>query len=224
MGACHVDGEESQTKSCTRGAVTEQDLDTGSEVVVPQVEPQSARWRLDFGASASMIVAVPQGILNRLFLAQLASSAWIITVSVWSAGSTKSWTTSSMVAACRSLRYTVPVLIIARSRRRSRPSFPTRRGSGYRRVRAESGLLAAQPAFCPRDLHALTGPHPDEVGLELGDHGGRRRVPHGPLSTHQPGSSGFSKLFSLKGNRVLDPHSPGAMRWTMGADCPKAAG
>jgi len=65
MGAGHVDGEESQTKSCTRGAVTEQDLDTGSEVVVPQVEAQPERRRLDRMASTSVIVIVSQGIVDR---------------------------------------------------------------------------------------------------------------------------------------------------------------
>jgi hypothetical protein len=38
-------------------------------------------------------------------------------------------------------------------------------------ARAELGRLAAQPALGARDLHALPGAHPDEVGLELGDHG-----------------------------------------------------
>jgi predicted kinase len=77
---------------------------------------------------------VRHGILNRLFLARLASSAWI-TVSVWSAGSAMSWSiTPSMAAACRLLPYTVPVLIIARSRRQSRPSSPVWATGGSTRI------------------------------------------------------------------------------------------
>lgn len=35
----------------------------------------------------------------------------------------------------------------------------------------EFGLLAAQPALGLGDLHPLAGAHPDQVGLELRDHG-----------------------------------------------------
>lgn len=73
-----------------------------------------------------MLERVPQPAVP----ARFASSAWI-RVSIWNAGSTKSWSiTSSMASACRSLRYTAPVLIIARSRRRSRPLFPSRDTGG----------------------------------------------------------------------------------------------
>jgi len=34
----------------------------------------------------------------------------------------------------------------------------------------ELGLLAAQPPLGLGDLHAFSGPHPDQVGLELSDH------------------------------------------------------
>jgi hypothetical protein len=37
--------------------------------------------------------------------------------------------------------------------------------------RVELGLLAAQPALGLRDPHPFLGPQPDEVGLELRDHG-----------------------------------------------------
>lgn len=35
---------------------------------------------------------------------------------------------------------------------------------------ADLGLLAAQAAFGLGDLHAFAGAHPDQIGLELGDH------------------------------------------------------
>jgi hypothetical protein len=38
-------------------------------------------------------------------------------------------------------------------------------------VRLQLRLLAAQPAVGFGDLHPLSGPHPDQVGFELGDHG-----------------------------------------------------
>jgi D-serine deaminase-like pyridoxal phosphate-dependent protein len=38
-------------------------------------------------------------------------------------------------------------------------------------VRLQLPLLAAQPAVGFGDLHPLPGPHPDQVGFELGDHG-----------------------------------------------------
>jgi hypothetical protein len=37
-------------------------------------------------------------------------------------------------------------------------------------VRLQLRLLAAQPAVGFGDLHPLPGPHPDQVGFELGDH------------------------------------------------------
>jgi len=38
-------------------------------------------------------------------------------------------------------------------------------------VRLQLRLLAAQPAVGFGDLHPLPGPHPDQVGFELGNHG-----------------------------------------------------
>jgi hypothetical protein len=37
-------------------------------------------------------------------------------------------------------------------------------------TRGELGLLAAEAPACAGDLHALAGPHPDEVGLKFGEH------------------------------------------------------
>ncbi|MDP9695817.1 UNVERIFIED_ORG: hypothetical protein J2X79_003394 [Arthrobacter globiformis] len=44
---------------------------------------------------------------------------------------------------------------------------------------AEFGLFATAPAFGFRELHAFTGPGPDEVGFEFCDHCNRLTGPEG---------------------------------------------
>jgi len=105
---------------------------------------------------------------NPLFLAWLTASAGSFTVPVWSAGSTKPWSImSSTVAACRWSRYTAPVLIIARSRRRWRPSFPARDTGGSIRIPDLPGMGRSTAAgiSCNDDVVTLLGDFIDHLGL-----------------------------------------------------------
>ena len=82
--------------------------------------------------------------------------ATIITVSIWSAGSTRSWsTTSSTATVCRLLRFTAPVSIIARSRRRSRLSLPARATGGFTRIYPGWVATTADGVTCNDDVVTL---------------------------------------------------------------------
>ena len=62
-------------------------------------------------------------------------------------------------------------------------------------ARVELGLLAAQTAFGLGDLHALAGAHPDQVGLELGDH--RQHVEQQP-------ADGVGRIVHRRADAELD--------------------
>ena len=81
----------------------------------------------------------------------------------------------------------------------------------------ELGLLAAQPALSPGDLHAVAGAHPDQVGLEFGDH--RENVEQQPPGRRPPTRLGRPGWMSV---RVLLARSPmialAAVKMLLGAD------
>jgi hypothetical protein len=68
----------------------------------------------------------------------------------------------------------------------------------------EFWLLAAQPALRPRDRHALPGPHPQQIDLELGEggEGVEEHLPHRVSGVVELAAEG--ELDPAVGQRVTD--------------------